>query len=648
MTKKHNKNWKSFEKLAYEYVSYLYKDYVIKKQVHTIDSHDFGYDGIWVVFNKEQINYHKILMEAKYRTSQVSLPLNDCAKAIIIAHNLDANKLYIATNIAFAPQTKEQIAQYNKRSDLAIICINSSNMKTFIQENKYYLVNECRLEKKFLESIENSTEKTLGDIIETNSFKPISEQYLQDDCRGKLISDISNGIRVLNACLMLTGNEGVGKSVLLNTVKENLYKENFDTCNIDIGLCTSSRVLYLQILEAIWGVTLVSILEDTKIGSYIDQLITVHGQTIDRSVSDAVKHILAATYFEYEEYKDNYLYLLLRYLDAILNAKQHKLRLVILFENLNMASEEILDFLLLIIKCLKKNNIRILLEVRTPFLLQLHCKTEKSKFYFKQMEQLSNNHFNLETVDHDIATLFIQKTLHFSSRICGHLAGFLGDNYLEIQSALQVLKYQPLLSEKELDDLKDLELEEYWYRCGLSANVVALSLIKKLRKISSSVPIFEVASLLKGEIPFLVLENLYGEMYPKYVQEALDSTIFRIDGTKLMCKHLRYLQALEKTSQPYECINMAKHLLPIIQENRNIISHYPYIELDLLYMLNMKDDIPQCSLRVISLLIDSRQYKKAIEIAVKYVDFSQKQEFIFLENSSIFIANYIASVTMHA
>lgn len=115
------KEWENFEKLAYEYVSSLYKGQYVKKQLQTNSSHDSGYDGLWVILSKDHACYQKILMEAKFRNSQSSLPLNDCAKAIIIAFNSNASKLYIATNIAYAPQTQKEIAQYNKRSDLTVI-----------------------------------------------------------------------------------------------------------------------------------------------------------------------------------------------------------------------------------------------------------------------------------------------------------------------------------------------------------------------------------------------------------------------------------------------------------------------------------------------------------------------------------------------
>jgi hypothetical protein len=147
------KTWKLFESVAYEYVSQLYKK-TIKKE-HTVDSHDSGYDGIWIIPSDDKALYRKILMEAKYRESQSSLPLSDCAKAIIIAFNSSANKLYIATNIELAPQTKKEIKNFNKRTALAIVSVDNIKLKNYIHNNKSYLVKACKTSEARLSNLEN-------------------------------------------------------------------------------------------------------------------------------------------------------------------------------------------------------------------------------------------------------------------------------------------------------------------------------------------------------------------------------------------------------------------------------------------------------------------------------------------------------------
>lgn len=629
------KEWEKFEKLAYEYVSDLYKNYSIINQLQTVSSHDTGYDGLWIIFAKDQLCYQKVLMEAKFRNSQSSLPLNDCAKAIIIAYNSNASKLYIATNIAYAPQTKKEILQYNKRSNLTVICIKNSELKDFIQKKRDYLINNCELEKEFLDKIENNVDTALEDLMDQD-FSSDQETYWQDDSRAEMINDIFQSLCCPKTCNILTGIEGVGKSVLAEKIQEKLLQEDFDVRKIDLNLCTSSRVLYLKILESLWGVTLVPILEDKDICSYIDQLIAVNGEEVDLSVSNAVKHILAINYYEYEGYKDNYLHLLLKYLDAILRLKNKTMRLVIFFENLNMSSEEVLDFLLSLINCLRINNVRILLEIRTPFLLEKHQHTEKSKFYFEQFKQNSSQNFSLDAIDHNIATEFIQEKLKLSERVSGHLANFLGDNFLELQSAVRILECQELILGDQIENMSEDKLEEFWDACGLSVNNVVMSFIIKLRRTSLFASLFELTHLLKGEISFEILDSLYEENASNYIKEAIESTIFKVEGECLVCKHLRYLSAMKKTSQDYERVQIARKLLPIIQRNLHAIANYAYIELNLLYILKKYDDIPSCILKVNSLFMDDRQYKRAIEVTEEYINFMENTKPAFFTNDLIF------------
>lgn len=621
MSKSNKNDWKNFEHLIYEYVTHLYKGVYTKEKKWTEETHDSGYDGIWVILPENHLQYQTILMEAKYRKSQVSLPLHDCAKAIIIAFNMAADKLYIASNIAFAPQTKAQIALFNQRSDLAIVCVNAVDLVSFIQNNKEYLLTNCDIEKDFLEEIEKDTEVIIDDLIDAETHD-IPEEYLEDDQRKTMVSEITSGFIGSKACLMLTGNEGVGKSTLGNIIREQLIKSRFDVCKIDVSICPSSRVLYLKVLEAIWGTSLHPILEDEQIDAYIDLLIAVNGDEIDRTISTAVKHILATSYYEYEGHKDNYLYSLLKYLDIILGIRKNNFRLAIFFDNLNTASEEVLDFLLQIIDCLKRNQIRILLEVRTPFLLSSRHDTQKSEFYYKQLDFYSDKAFPLDVIEHELAVSHIQHTLALSRHVCDHLANMLGDNLLDIQSAIKVLEKEEIPSD-DLEHMDNGQLEEYWNDIGLSANTVIVSLIRKLRTIPILSNLFEIARIFRGEIPCQLLESIHGNNGAMYIKTAIDSTVFKQEGENLVCRHLRFLKAIEETSEQYIHIKMVKKILPIIQAEIDASARYPYIELDILYILNKVDDIPHCVLNIMSLLIDTHQYREALNNAMRYIDFRQ-------------------------
>ena len=627
--------WRSLEKLGYAYICNLQKNNQTLESVLTNESHDSGYDGIWLVMPNNSTHLQKILMEAKYRSDyEKSLPLSDCAKAIIIAFNMSANKLYIVTNKAFAPQTLSEINLFNRRSHLSVIGVNQTELRSFIQNNREDLINKFEIDKKFLKEMEtdNSPKISIPDMTLYDN----SERYFFDKRRKKLISEIAKKLMSERAAYMLTGQEGIGKSILGKEIEKELLKKGYDVFRIDLSLCTSSRILYLKILEAIWGVSLTTILEDEMLTTYLDQLITASSLTIEPSVMNAIKHILASG-VSYAEHKDTYLYLLLKYIDCILEDKKDWFNLAIFFENINLISEEISDFLLELIKCLRKNNIKVLLEVRTPFIFVDNTNTEKSKWYFSNLKKYVDDYFDIEVLEEKTAIDMIQKQLQLSDRVCGNMAKTLGNNPLEIQSALKILTSDGGLLNAGFEQMSDEQLEEYWNECGISLNSVVPSLIRKLRNDPLLSYAFEMITLLKGSIPYYVLNEIDKQQKEHFIKAIKDSTLFKEERTAFECLHFRYLAAMEDSSVLSERYEVATWLLPIVRENKNANPLNSYIELNLLYALGMDELIPGYTLSVITLLKEYHQYKDAIKVANRYIDLQNTKKDKIAENKKILI-----------
>ncbi len=617
MKKQKDANWRLLERIAYEYVRKLHADSVILNEEWTTSSHDSGYDGIWLLLPKDETILQKILMEAKFRKSQTSLPLNDCAKSIIIAFNLSADQLFIVTNIAFSSQVMENVERFKHRSDLGIICISGTELKTFIQDNREYLIENCDIPEGFLNDI--IEQKITLSKIKTRavSDNTIHKDILfLDKARKYQIRDIVNGFIFHSSFFLLTGNEGIGKSYIGKSVKEELQKKNFEVCNIDLNLCTSSRVLYLKILESIWGVSLISILEDKKLLSYIDQLITVYGGIKDSNIADAIKYILLSEIHDYEGHKDIYLHLLLQYIDLIINTKKDKIHLAIFFENLNAASEDIVAFLTQIVTTLRKNNIRVLLEIRTPFLIQGYSDFELSQLYFRQFQQLSDREFAVQVFARNTSIALIKNSFSIDDRICDHLAYILGDSPLEIQSALEIIKNNDAFLPKELVEMSDSDLEDFWDTWGISTNSVVLSLIYQLSTLENFPALFELSSLLNGEVPFEIIEKIFKTDSSNLIKDAINSTVFEEYGECLKCKHLRFLASMKKLSMPGIRLKVAESLLPIIQNYKEVKPEYLCIELNLLFILNRISSIPPKTLEVANMFIRTQQYKEALQTLI--------------------------------
>ena len=608
------KTWKLFESVAYEYVSQLYKKNI--KKEHTVDSHDSGYDGIWIIPSDNKVLYKKIMMEAKFRESQSSLPLNDCAKAIIIAFNSSANKLYIATNIELAPQTKKEIKNFNKRTALAIVSVDNAKLKKYINENKPYLVKACKTKESLLTDLESkiiSLPTQATSQINTNLTK---DNCLLDDQRQELISNVVKDVCFSNSKFVLSGAEGIGKSVLIDKICDELQKKEFDTQKIDLSLCTSSRILYLKVLEAVWGVSLDTILEDADLNTYIDRLIAINENYVDSDISNAIKHILAMDIYEYKGANDIYRHYLLKYLNAMLHDKKDYFHLVIFFENVDSLSMEYIDFFLELIDLLIKNGMRILLELRSPFMLMDDIKC--SNDYYKIIKR--NAHvYSVEPLSEGRIYKLIRKYVNLDKDSCKQFGDMLENNPLKIKNALEYIKQTSLnINVKELKKMSNEEREVFWNGQGIDANRETISLITKYRMAPFFSEFLEMALLLNGEIPYSLLSDYWEAQTDEICEFAFDSCLFKLKGDSLQCAHLRLLSAIKTTSQPLEQMKAAQKLLPLIQNKSDV--KYPYIHLELLYILELDNKIGDYTMHVMSLFEDSQQDRQSIITGKRYLE----------------------------
>lgn len=607
------KTWKLFESVAYEYVSQLYKK-TIKKE-HTVDSHDSGYDGIWIIPSDDKALYRKILMEAKYRESQSSLPLSDCAKAIIIAFNSSANKLYIATNIELAPQTKKEIKNFNKRTALAIVSVDNIKLKNYIHNNKSYLVKACKTSEARLSNLENkiislSTQEThqLNNVLTRTTC-------LLDAQREELISNIVKEVCISNSKFILSGTEGIGKSVLIDKICDELQKKKFDTQKIDLSLCTSSRILYLKVLEAVWGVSLDAVLEDTDLNTYIDKLIAIK-DCVDSDISNAVKHILVMDIYEYEGSNDIYRHYLLKYLNAMLQDKSDFIHLAVIFENVDSLSIECIDFLLELIDQMKKNGIRILLELREPFLLMDDIK--RSNDYYKIIKKNALV-YSVEPLSDDVIYKLIRKYIKMDTDSCKQFSDILENNPLKIKNALEYLKQTSVkVNVRKLNKMSDEEREIFWNEQGIDPNRETVSLISRYRTNSFISEFLEMALLLNGEIPYPLLKDYWETLTDEISEFAINSRLFKLKSDSLQCVHLRFLSAIKTTSQPLERMKAARKLLPIVQNKSD--AKYPFIQLELIYILEQDNNIGDYTVHVMSLYEDSQQYQQSIATGKRYLE----------------------------
>lgn len=651
MENKKDKFWQQFERIAYEYVKSQYKEAQVKKNRHTKASHDSGYDAIWILIPQNEWIPQTVLMEAKFRQSQKTLPLHDCAKALIIAFNLYAHQLYIVTNILFAPQALNETEKFKIRSNLEIKCINGSELKKFVQTNQKYLETECNISLDFLnyliESLptEPETRRKYQSIID---IKP--PELVLDVKRTRLIKEIVQGLRYCASIYMIKGREGIGKSCLGKQVEEGLNQYAFNMSKVDLSLCASSRVLYINVLEAIWGVGLGTVLEDPDLEEYINQLISIGNKEMNPDILNAVKNVLLSDFQKYQGHKDYYLYGLLLYLDMILKSRKDNLKLVIYFENLHMISEEIFPFFIQLVLRLKSNCIRIILEIRTPFLIQNQSDIKLSEIYLEQLQKYSDRDFVVEPLEREASVQLIKNNTPLNDFVCECLVDYLGDNPLELRCALEILNSHPFI-DSNVSVTKE-SLNEYWDIIGLSANSVTISFISALRRDCVLSYLFELAILFMGEIPYWALEAIWKEDVLSIVGQACESTIFsELPTGGIKCRHLRFLKAMEKNSNFNIQYKLANFLLPDLETYRKENAAYPFIELKILYILNKPEQIIHSTLSIMRDLMKMYQFKEASAAGIKCVTYIEeifiKQEEFISDLSKILLSILMCARELH-
>ena len=263
---------------------------------------------------------------------------------------------------------------------------------------------------------------------------------------------------------------------------------------------------------------------------------------------------------------------------------------------------------------MKKNGIRILLELRKPFLLLDDIKCSNDYYRIIKKNALV---YSVEPLSESVINKLIRKYIKMDKDSCKQFGNMLENNPLKIKNALEYLK-QLSVNVTELKKMSNEEREIFWNNQGIDANREAISLVSKYRINSFISEFLEMALLLNGEIPYSLLRDYWGMQTDEIYEFALNSGLFKFKGNNLRCTHLRFLSAIKITTQPLEQVKAAQKLLPIVQNKSG--TKYPFIQLELLYILEEDTCIGDYTMRVMLLFEDSQQYQQSIATGKKYLE----------------------------
>lgn len=328
--------WRQFEWLSQHYISSRLNVKIKGDDFKLTEKRkDGGFDGQLIIdVTSDEEVCHKILFESKFRTSIKSLPLADCAKALIIAFNQAAQTLYIVTNVLFSPQAQEEIIKFKKKVNFIVIAVDGTALKKYVIENRTTLRKQCS--EEFLRYIETSPEVDINIKIndlnegvkkETSKLQDrsicnlgiASKEYLYKSNFFETESkEYIKNIKSTSKFTLLSGEAGVGKTVFLTETLNTLEEQGYSVTIFDLQQCTTPRDFFIKLLESLWDIDLSEFISQFDFEEGIENLRPLIEYNSDGEINEnllsAVTQAICKRTEEIKGYTDNYYSCLIRHI----------------------------------------------------------------------------------------------------------------------------------------------------------------------------------------------------------------------------------------------------------------------------------------------------------------------------------------------
>lgn len=534
-------NWEEFEKLSISILeTYLPVNSEISYSItHTPNRKDGGYDGLIIISSdNENIDQYKILSESKLRElSNKDLPMSDFSKTLIIAINLMAQKIYIFTNLHYSTETQKRIHKFSSFSNIQVELVDIFEVSDRVKELYKTLKDTYSptFLKKIIDSVSShpaSKRVSFEKKVHITSLSKLigSDRNNQLDQCYKAISG-EKGIVIIKGC------SGCGKSFFIEHLLNKMYREgSIPYHKINMEEFSTVQAFLLKILSAIWNIDTLDItnFSEQDINEIMDYLseeeLSIRSRTSllnilkPESVSNETQQdILQFYFFEY----------LYRIYVPILRRKKQ----VIYFDNLDYASGSAFQILNKFIKKFEKENILLLLEIRTDI---------------KKCEDF------LAHLMRDVPVIYITEIKEFDSVELSQYFEYKYKNefsYEEEKALKKILPRTPLLIDTVTELFRhDLGMRGSLYTLDMPRlyknqkylQSISLEYVKKII-VESEIEIQNLAciiGLMEGKLPesdLKIICNNYS------VKEGLIRTkLFQFQNGNIQIRHMFYLGPLQQ------------------------------------------------------------------------------------------------------
>lgn len=577
-----DKLWRQLERLSMMYISDSIKADMPEHLELTRKSKDGGYDGKIIVNITENNDIvHTIMMEAKFRTSIKSLPLHDCSKALIIAFNRAVQTLYIVTNVLFSPQACQEIESFEKKINLKVNKVDGQKLKQYAEQKQFD--SEGEFTEEFLESIYEGDLQELDISIKLNEeniqniiSKHQSRELLQNqtykvhinsvlkELLKRMVKQINKDVNMF----IIQGAAGVGKTVFLNQLQKKLLKTGHEIYIIDLQLCSSPRVLFIKILEVLWGCELSALFisnDSTYVRKELEELIgCLSDGKLDDNILGAVAQAISMDQSSLQGHADTYFYYLTEFLYKILFPYQNKHTFTLAFYNLNKGEIDTLTFLYSLL-CKIHTIITTIIEFRIPFFVEAdEKKLISANDYYRKVCNITSQCQAIDILpfkDEDEVSTFLKSNgFALSESQLKIFIEKLGTTPLYLSLGLSFVK--KLLDEHKVNtnELTNSQFQHILDLFSGSGNNLLITIISYYKHDSIMADCFEAAILLDGELPYDLLEYLYDKNFENIAEYLVNTSLFEAECASLIVRHNLIYDSMKKVSSPVRRIRMAEKL----------------------------------------------------------------------------------------
>lgn len=538
---KDEKFWRQLEVLSLKYISSKIKSAIPQDTELTRKQKDGGFDGSIIIdITEDSTICQKILFESKFRTSIKTLPLTDCSKALIIAFNQAAQTLFLVTNILFSEQSKKEIDVFRKKVNLNVIEVDGKELKKYISINRMELLEQCS--EEFLQYIENVSDDNL--YIQTEKLEKelkkeankvskknnVSKEVLyQDSIFKKNLKKATYFLKNTGAFILLRGNAGTGKTVFLTKLLDSFQKKGYSTTIFDMQQYQTPQIFFIKILEALWGSDLTQyLLQSVYKGDMqeIKEVIKYNSNgKISEELSDAIMQAICIDSETIKPYKDNYYFLLSKYIFQLLKPYQNNNKIIWTFTNLNKAETEVLDFLYVLL-CQIKGTISIIVELRPYFTLETTIPELVNGNYYIKFSSISNNSFTIdvENFKQEDAKKYLGKLLKgMPESQLELIIDKVGTTPLYLNTVAIYLNDQINNMKLPTSAIPNYILNNLIETFDQRENSVIVNSLQYFCKDSQIARCFAITGLLDGILPSSIIENLFDFKECEKLYQKLDS-----------------------------------------------------------------------------------------------------------------------------